>query len=316
MRHPSDGSRSAASEARAGRARFGRLLRSGRVRRRGLAVAVEGFVALACAACVTGSVAPSGMSMSAGRDLTASGAQLMAGDAVGGPARPSDPLVAEPFDGMPTVGALVSMDEDSKGDREFGDRSCTASVVDSPGRDLVMTAAHCVDSVVDEPSAIGFVPEYRPDGAPVGVWIGKHVVIDPRWASSRDPDYDVGFLIVEPVKGSTRIQDATGANELAVDAGFDRLVQVVGYPAELDRPVVCRNYTTRESERQLRFDCANFSGGTSGSPFFLLDDRTGKHRVAGLIGGYQEGGETSDISYSAYFGSEIRDLYREAARAG
>src|SRR5690348_8006553 len=46
---------------------------------------------------------------------------------------------AKPFEGAPAVGALFQVTPGGLG-RQF----CTATVVASPGKDLVITAAHCV----------------------------------------------------------------------------------------------------------------------------------------------------------------------------
>jgi predicted small lipoprotein YifL len=35
-------------------------------------------------------------------------------------------------------------------------------------------------------------------------------------------------------------------------------------------------------------------------------------RIVGVLGGYQEGGSTAGVSYSAYLGRAIRQLYRQA----
>jgi hypothetical protein len=36
----------------------------------------------------------------------------------------------------------------------------------------------------------------------------------------------------------------------------------------------------------------------------------------GVIGGYQQGGDTPSVSYSAYFGSGIHQLYEQAVSGG
>jgi len=76
-------------------------------------------------------------------------------------------------------------------------------------------------------------------------------------------------------------------------------------------------WTTEYSPTQLRFACRGFYGGTSGSPWvtnFNLKSRTGT--IVGVIGGYQEGGATDAVSYSAYLDDDIRRLYEQAQAAG
>ena len=53
--------------------------------------------------------------------------------------------------------------------------------------------------------------------------------------------------------------------------------------------------------------------GTSGGPFLAhVNPKTGDGWVIGVIGGYQEGGDTPNISYSPRFFSAIKDLYETA----
>lgn len=106
------------------------------------------------------------------------------------------------------VGALFDHGPD-------GNHFCTGSVVDSPGHDLVITAAHCLDGDRN----IVFIPGYHDGDAPYGVWTPRKLIVDPRWARSSNPDWDVGFVVLEPNDGKN-IEDVLGANEIEVNAGF------------------------------------------------------------------------------------------------
>lgn len=154
-----------------------------------------------------------------------------------------------------------------------------------------------------------FIPGYRDGTAPYGIWTPARLVVAEGWASGADPDLDVGFVVLRPYRGHA-IQQVLGADTLDFDPGYRNLVQVTGYPASRDRPITCQNWTTRQSATQLRFECDGFTGGTSGSPW--LDPAAGTGRIIGVLGGYQEGGSTAGVSYSAYLGSAIRQLYRQA----
>lgn len=162
---------------------------------------------------------------------------------------------------------------------------------------------------------IVFIPGYHDGDAPYGVWTPRKLIVDPRWARSSDPDWDVGFVVLEPSDGKN-IEDVLGANEIEFNAGFSNLVRVTGYPSSKDAPVTCWNWTSEQSETQLRFECGGFFGGTSGSPWVTgFDPRTGTGKIVGVIGGYQAGGDTDSVSYSVYLGNGIRSLYRRASRA-
>ena len=195
-----------------------------------------------------------------------------------------------------------------------GDHYCTASVVASPGRDLLITAAHCINSGKGGSyrQDIVFVPGYRDGQAPFGMWTPAQLLVAPQWTSSSDPDFDVGFVVLKQDDG-TNIEDVLGANQLGIDSGYRHLVRVTGYPASADAPITCSNWTSRQSAAQLRFECGGFTGGTSGSPWVThFDSRTRTGTIVGVIGGYQEGGSTPAISYSSYLGDAVQRLYRQA----
>ncbi|WP_222853989.1 trypsin-like serine peptidase [Fodinicola acaciae] len=203
------------------------------------------------------------------------------------------------------VGGLFYHDVD-------GGHFCTASVVDSPGRDMILTAAHCVYSEGSPRSDIAFVPDYNAGQMPYGVWTPTNIVVDDRWKSNEDPDVDVAFVELAPNNGR-RIADVIGANELVFNADSDQIVRVTGYPSSQDAPITCVNRSSRLSASQLRFACAGFSGGTSGSPWqAAFDPATETGAIVGLIGGYEGGGDTDDVSYSPYFGDDIQLLYDRA----
>ncbi|MBV9026558.1 MAG: trypsin-like serine protease [Streptomycetaceae bacterium] len=196
-----------------------------------------------------------------------------------------------------------------------GDHFCTASVVQSPGKDLIVTAAHCIHGGRGGTykSDIVFVPSYRDGIAPRGEWHVKRLVVDQRWIDSSDPDLDVGFVVLQPL-GGQHIEDILGANRLGDTSGVGRKVKLTGYPSNGSEPISCYNVTTRQSASQLRIACTGFPGGTSGSPWLTgFDPLTRTGTIIGVIGGYQGGGNTPDVSYSPVFGQEVHALYTKAA---
>ncbi|WP_412538180.1 trypsin-like serine protease [Longispora sp. K20-0274] len=199
----------------------------------------------------------------------------------------------------PVVGALFV---------DTGEHFCTASVVHSPGRNLAMTAAHCVSGGGD----ITFVPGFLDGRRPLGTWPVTRIIVDPAWMDSRDPDVDVGFLVLGDLEGQ-HIEDVVGANALGLDRGFERQVRMTGYPDERDAPITCAHGTERYSAHQLMIRCPGFTDGTSGGPWVTdADPATGLGTVIGVIGGFEEGGGTDGVSYSTYFDHRIGDLYQRA----
>ncbi|MFB7943533.1 trypsin-like serine peptidase [Kitasatospora phosalacinea] len=196
------------------------------------------------------------------------------------------------------VGALFS------GPAAPGNHFCTASVIDSPGRNLILTAAHCLSG----PNGTTFVPGYRNGQAPYGTWQVTKVYTADGWRTDHDPDEDFAILAVAPNAGR-QIEDALGGNPLGTHAAWTVQARLYGYPARTELPVVCTDTTTRQDTYQRRIDCPAFPGGTSGGPF--IDAATGE--VIGVIGGYQQGGATDDTSYSALFDHTVADLLATAS---
>ncbi|WP_370110152.1 serine protease [Streptacidiphilus sp. MAP12-33] len=192
-----------------------------------------------------------------------------------------------------------------------GTHYCSASVIDSPRGNMIVTAAHCLSG--DDGDKV-FVPGYRDGTAPHGVWQITRTVEDPAWTAGGDPDVDVAFALVAPLGGRS-LQQTLGANRLAVDEGFDHVVTITGYPGATELPITCSDLVDRFSSTQMRIDCTGYSDGTSGSPWLIPGQGGPTHdegTVIGVIGGFETGGYTDDVSYSSYFGDRVGDLYRAA----
>ncbi|WP_052438490.1 trypsin-like serine peptidase [Streptacidiphilus jiangxiensis] len=221
-----------------------------------------------------------------------------------------------PFDGLPAVGALFYPD-----DASYSHHFCTASVVHSPGGDVVATAAHCLSDPAQgspNPTALVFAPGYHDGQYPFGLWRSTAILIDPHWAANSDQDSDVAFLVVhKDGDPNARIENEVGAERIAFGADRPAMVGVIGYPSGTDRPISCLNKLTAYSTTQSEFDCTGFTDGASGGPVLQgIDPHTGLGTLVGVIGGYQEGGDTDDVSYSVYFGDRIQALYGQAVAAG
>ena len=226
------------------------------------------------------------------------------------PRAPGAAVSGTPFAQTPAVGALFVAS--SAG---LGTHFCTASVVDSPHGDLVITAAHCVSG--RNPSQIAFVPGYHDGHDPYGIWSVTRVIVDAQWRNSRNPDHDVAFLVIQRHGGTTGVERLTGGERLGTGSPGRVLVHVIGYPDGAQRPVICTSRTSSFGPHQMRFDCAGYTDGTSGGPFLARSvSATGLGTVIGVIGGYEQGGDLASVSYSPRFGRAVRDLYRTAVADG
>ncbi|MFJ8596047.1 trypsin-like serine peptidase [Streptomyces sp. NPDC093598] len=199
------------------------------------------------------------------------------------------------------VGVLVPA---ARAGRPAGGHFCTASVVDAPHRNLVVTAAHCLGG----DGGLVFVPGYRDGHAPYGEWTVQRRFLPRGWVDGRHEDSDVGFVQVAP-RGGEEVQDAVGGNRFVTGTATGATaVTVTGYPNARETPVSCTDKPAAHSRTQQRIACPGFSGGTSGSPWV-----NGDGQVVGVLGGHDEGGTTPGVSYSVVLGAEAERLYREAA---
>ncbi len=215
-----------------------------------------------------------------------------------------------PFSGEPAVGALFT-----RYSGHLGHHFCTASVVDSPDGDLVVTAAHCMTGVS---GTVDFVPGYDHGSAPYGVWKVTKVYVDQAWKSASSEDDDFAFLRVSRPGSSTPVEDETGAEKLVTGTpAVHQMVRVIGYPNAANLPITCQNRLREPMEDQLEFDCGGYTNGTSGGPFLSrVDPSTGQGQLIGVIGGYQQGGDLPQISYSSVLGRNAAALYKRAVADG
>jgi V8-like Glu-specific endopeptidase len=216
---------------------------------------------------------------------------------------------ARAFNGTKAVGALFV---DQKGKLTH---FCTASVVSSKAGDLLLTAAHCMEGRSLTPAgSVVFAPEYHSGKFPLGTFEVRQAFTDASWRKNRNPDDDFAFLIAG--KAGQHLQKRTGAETLETGTRLPQQVQVIGYPDATSRPITCANPArafTQHGLHQLVFDCPGYTDGTSGGPFLMdVKTATGDGKVIGDIGGYQQGGDTPSVSYSAQFLASIAALYKTA----
>jgi V8-like Glu-specific endopeptidase len=219
------------------------------------------------------------------------------------------------FGGVPTVGILFTLDQGMQA------HYCTASVIHSPGRDLILTAAHC--DIADKKES-AFVPQYIKGASrqPYGIWAVSRVYTDTRWTpEGAGSDYDFAFARVKADDQGNRLEEITGANELARTPSWNNEITAIGYPGDGsdgdpgNNAIGCTSTTSRLSSdlNQLQINCGGFYTGTSGSPWIMnYNPRTGSGKVVGLIGGDGGGGPDDRISYSPVFDDAVQTLYAQA----
>lgn len=230
------------------------------------------------------------------------------------------------FTGVPYVGTFFYRDTPGR------DHSCTGVVVDSPMKNVVLSAAHCWEDA--DPDSIIFVPEFSMKGdrpqMPFGIWtLGTEKIgIDERY-NEGDMAYDVAAMAMAPNQKGQMIGELTGTVSLAVDAPRNQPdVAIVGYPSAVPLPGdpwkrglarACHNFTTsylEDGTDYFSIDCEGMPTGISGSPWLIEnpnpttpDDDLGSRidpstlissksvEIVALTGGGQGGGGyTNDTS--------------------
>ncbi|MER6778577.1 MULTISPECIES: trypsin-like peptidase domain-containing protein [unclassified Streptomyces] len=230
--------------------------------------------------------------------------------------------------GVATVGVfLINEDDDPQSDPGGRDQFCSASVVASPTKSLVLTAAHCLNDN-DRWKRLAFAPGWKPDPAnpdrgiaPYGVFpmVSGKLYIDGRYLTqgpSKADDLDFAFMKVGPNAKGQFLENATGMGNSLTTLASSQLsqknVSLFGFPGGSKAPLVCPSTnTTAFSGRFVKIACKGYAGGVSGGPFLRnFDGKRGD--VIGVIGGWKTGGTIDDESYSSQFDADIIRLYNQA----
>jgi hypothetical protein len=187
---------------------------------------------------------------------------------------------------------------------------CTASIVPSPQGNLLITSAHCLGRV---PAAdIVFAPSYHNGISPFGNWRVTGQVFAPGWFPGDNPNADFAFLTVHG-----NVQARAGTERLGRSSPVPASVTLEGYSLAGGLTVCTRTPTTIEvrHQQQLKFSCDGFLNGASGGPFLTdISKQSGMGVIVGVVGGYQQGGDSADISYSSPFNGALMSLYHKIIR--
>lgn len=206
---------------------------------------------------------------------------------------------AEPAAPVPSVGAVFFPSVAGLSVLLHLPHVCSASVVRSSSRDLLVTAAHCVYGTG---LTMEFAPGYHDGVAPYGVWAVRRAYVPAAWRTRLDPAADVAVLEVAPRAGR-RIQDVVGSLPVGAPVSGSS-VRLVGYPLGTGGPVACGN-TLNLTGVYPSMDCTGLTDGVSGGPWIQ------QGRLVGVIGGKDQGG-CGATTYSAPITQVIGGLLARA----
>jgi hypothetical protein len=127
---------------------------------------------------------------------------------------------------------------------------CSGTAIDSPTRQLVLTAGHCVNSGREDGKAsvwsdyVEFVPAYNGGVAPFGAFVARrNAIFAPRqWTKHGNPDFDIGAFLTLPNAEGVNVADAVGGGATIVtDLSRHQTFQTFGYPGETKYMQSCRS---------------------------------------------------------------------------
>ncbi len=118
---------------------------------------------------------------------------------------------------------------------------CSGTAIDSPTRQLVLTAGHCLNSGRENgersvwSNYLQFVPAYHGGVAPFGAFVARRgKVRAPRqWTNHGNPDFDLGAFLTLPNSAGVDVADAVGGGATIVtNLSRHQTFQTFGYPGE------------------------------------------------------------------------------------
>lgn len=123
---------------------------------------------------------------------------------------------------------------------------CSGTAINSPTRQLVLTAGHCVNNGHLNGHTIWsqyleFVPAYN-GRAPFGAFVSRRSkIFAPRqWTKGGNPDFDVGAFLTHPNKRGLNVADAVGGGAtIALDRSRQQRFRTFGYPGNVQRMQGC-----------------------------------------------------------------------------
>lgn len=139
---------------------------------------------------------------------------------------------------------------------------CSGTAINSPTRQLVLTAGHCINSGREngEPTVwsnyLQFVPAYNGGVAPFGSFVArrKEIHAPDQWTNHGNPDFDMGAFLTLPNSEGVNVADAVGGGAtIIVDQTRKQEFQTFGYPGNVKRMQGCNSPYVGDDALTYRF---------------------------------------------------------------
>lgn len=201
-----------------------------------------------------------------------------------------------------------------------GDYVCSATSVNSPDRNLVLSAGHCAHAGVFASNWL-FVPAYKNGDAPFGEWPATELATTEQWKSSENLKFDISMATVAPNGQGKELADVVGARGIAFNQPREQNYESFGYPAE-SPPF---EFTGgREFRCTSKLDGTDNPGGDGPNTNRIACDMTGGSSGGGWVAGSTLLGVNSysycavlisceQTLYSPYFSNDAQNLYESLA---
>jgi hypothetical protein len=126
---------------------------------------------------------------------------------------------------------------------------CSGTAIDSPTRQLVLTAGHCVNSGADNHGNLWyrdllFAPAYTAGRAPLGAFPARRnqIFAPLQWRNHSNPDFDLGAFLTDPNNRGIDLADAVGGGAaIALDLPRNQRFASFGYPGNVKRMQGCNS---------------------------------------------------------------------------
>jgi V8-like Glu-specific endopeptidase len=210
-------------------------------------------------------------------------------------------------------------------DHNGGNWVCSASLVNSPAKNVVITAGHCVYGTAGGELPAGetwhrnwvFAPDYSNGWAPFGFWTARQLWTVTNYVNNGDEQDDLGAAILNTNSSGQKAVNLLGGQGFAWNQSSTQYIYDFGYPAAAP----FNGQTLQECDGQASYNGlfwvnmemlnCNFTGGSSGGPWLMgfngqwgyinsVNDANGYFLFGGQMGGL-------------YFGNNAGNLYNTVA---
>lgn len=201
--------------------------------------------------------------------------------------------------------------------------SCTGSIVNSNGKDLVFTAGHCVHGQGSSHTWWTnwvFVPGYSQGNAPHGYWYENQFWSMTGWTQDGNRYYDVGIAIMATDANGNHIANVLGGQGIEWNYGYSQSVYDFGYPADPPYDGSTMYYCTGTTYPDItnlgtfpRLDCG-MNGGASGGPWLTGYSDSNYWATLYTVNSWMFFNGTDANTYAwegPYFGDDVGNLFNQ-----